>query len=641
MSNIEENLFNTDIVMQESFEFDAYEPVFKDTNEDPFAVIPESYEDKVKRLDSNYILEDYNVLWDYLIKRHGLILNDKEKSKKYGNVALEVRAISKKTGIIKSFPIFNFSVESKTKFLNWFKANIRKKGFCVYTAVHTYYPKMTALKKDGTEYDKDKANNINVGPTTHLTLDFDHISEADNNLADIILRGIGLEYDSLRTSEEGWQKTFYLDEPCWDIEAVGKFTKLALSRGLKVDPAFSNVAQIERVFGCVNNKCYLEKEVTRVNQFKIELEKSTDIRISLDKLWNAISSLPIADKSIEVVAINPDKPKSKKELKQEIVNRFDMAYGDILNEYWLKYTDPTVKNMLMTCKMGIRNSVMLTLVPYFKHFMKLEREEFILLIKRWNSITGGKIEVDQYIYNWDTYSHVDSTGKPYVKGKVFKEVVDEYGYINFNTSVRDKVNYEANRVEDRSTEIISFNLKVFRADVMREMKHNSIKMFVLISYENKVYNKELWTQKDLIEHKYLGLSKPTVIKCLNELVDYGFLIKNTVYKGNKESYTYNVTPEYIKPFLKNVELSFAAAQRVIRELAGNEVKAYLLLKSLYVMNDGDISKFNIIKLGEMIGLNGNKRNNGFTHIIKSLEDKEFVRVIRSGLKETNMYELLM
>lgn len=633
MNSIEENLFN-------NMSFDIEAPIYN-KDEDPFIKI-ESYDEKVKRLDRNYIIENYDIIWDYLKKRHGLILCDSEKAKKYGNLALEVRAIGKRNkGIIKSYPIFDFSVESKTKFLNWFKANIRGKGYCIYTAVHTFYPKVTALKKDGSEYDKNKTNSINIGPTAHLTLDFDHISEADNNFADIILNGLGLEYDSLRTSEEGWQKTFYLDVPCWDSESIKKFTALALSRGFKVDPEFSNIAQIERVLGASNNKCYLEKEVTRENQFKIKLEKVTENRISLEKLWNAISSLPVTDKTVEVKPINPDKPKTEKELQQEIINRFDIAYGDILSEYWLKYTDKAVKKMLMTCKMGIRNSIMLTLVPYFKHFMKLEREEFILLINRWNNITGGDIEVGKYIYNWDTYSHVDGAGKPYVQGKIFQEVVDEYGYINFNISVRDKVEYEADKIKNRSAEVVSLNLKVFRADIMREMKHNSIKIFVLMAYENKVYNKKIWIQKDLIEHKYLGLSKPTIIKCLNELSEYGFLTKNTVYKGNKESYTYSITSEYIKPFLKNVELSFAAAQRVIRELSGNEIKGYLLLKSLYIMNDGDISMYTIRKLGEMIGLNGDKKNNGFTHIVKSLEDKEFIRVVRAGFKDANMYELLM
>lgn len=607
--------------------------------EDPFAVESETYQSKLDRLKENYIYEDYNVIWDDLKKRH-YYLDDKDKQKKYGNIAVEVRAIGRKIGGIKSYPIFDFTADSKIKFLNWFKANIKGKGYCIYTAVHTFYPKQTALKPDGSEYDM-KANHINLGPTAHLTLDFDHITEADNNFADIILQGLNIPFDSVRTSEEGWQKIFYLDSICWDAEAIKKFTALALSRGLKVDPEFSNKAQIERVHGGINNKCFLEKSVDRPNQFKVELEKSTTEKISLNRLWGAISKLPVVNSSIDVTPIYSEKPKSKKEIKEETINRFAIAYGDILNEHWLKHTDPTVKTMLMTCKMGIRNSVMLTIVPYLKHYMKLEREEFILLIKRWNKITKGAIEVNEYIYNWDTYSHLDKNGKPYIKGKVFEEVVKEYGYINLKAGVRDKVEYYANRVEDRSNEIVSFNLKVFRTDVMREMKHNSIKMFVLLAYENKVYSKDMWTQKDLITHKYLGLSKPTVIRCLEELVEYGFLIKNTVFKGNKESYTYSITPEYIKPFMKNVELSLAASQRIIRELNGNEVKAYLLLKSLYIMNDGDISKYTVVKLGEMIGLNGGKNNNGFKNIIKSLEEKEFIKVIRTGIKETNMYELLM
>ena len=632
-SNFDYTPFQSKMVLDEN-----YKPEFVE-EEDPFTIV-ETYEDKVKRLDKNYILEDYNIIWDNAKKRHWL-LDDKDKQKKYGNIALEIRAINRKTKEIKSYPIFNFSVESKTMFINWFKANIKGKGYCIFTAANTFYPKKTALKPDGKEYDKNKANHVNVGPMSHLTLDFDHITEEDNRFADILLQGLGLEYDSLRTSEEGWQKTFYLDSVCWDPESIKKLTALSLSRGFKVDPEFSNIAQIERVLGGVNNKCYLEKAVDRPNQFKIKLEKCTDSKISLDKLWNALSSLPVVDSSIDIIPIIPNKPKTQSEIKQEIINRFDMAYGDILNEYWLKNIDPAVKSMLMSCKMGIRNSVMLTIIPYIKHFMKLEREEFILLINRWNKITGGKIEIKEYIYNWDTYTHTDTNGKPYVQGKIFQEVVNEYGYINFNTKVRDKVDYEANRMKDRSNEVVSFNLKVFRTDVMRNMIHNSIRIFVLIAYEHKVYNKVTWTQKDLINHKYLGLSKPTVIKCLNELVEYGFIIKNTVYKGNRESYTYEVTEEYVKPFLKNVELSFAASQRIIRELSGNEVKAYLLLKSLYVMNDGDISKFTVIKLGEMIGLNGGKNNNGFKNIIKSLEEKEFIRIKRTGIKETNLYELLM
>lgn len=633
----DEEIFKEFDFKTEEVDIEGYEPTIEGC-EDPF-LTTETHQEKIDRLNKNYIYEDYNAIWENLKKRH-YYLDDKDKQKKYGNLAAEVRAIHRKSKAIKSYPIFNFSVESKTKFLNWFKANIRGKGYCIYSAVHTFYPKKTALKPDGSEYDV-KTNNVNIGPTSHLTLDFDHITEDENRFADIILQGLGIPYDSLRTSEEGWQKIFYLDSICWDPEAIKKFTALALSRGLKVDPEFSNIAQIERLMGGINNKCYLEKSVDRKTQFKIKLEKSTNEKITLERLWKAISSLPIVDNSIDVISIYPDKPKSKKEIKEETINRFDIVYGDILNEYWLKNTDPTVKTMLMTCKMGIRNSVMLTIVPYLKHYMKLEREEFILLIKRWSKITKGAIEVNEYIYNWDTYSHLDKHNKPYIQGKIFKEVVDEYGYINLSAGVRDRIDYEASRLEDRSSELIIFNLKVFRTDVMREMKHNSIRMFVLLAYENKVYEKDMWTQKDLIEHKYLGLSKPTIISCLDELVEYGFLIKKTVYKGKREGYTYSITPEYIKPFLKNVELSLAASQRVIRELAGNEVKAYLLLKSLYVMNDGDISKYTVLKLGEMIGLNGGKNNNGFKNIIKSLEEKEFIRVIRTGIKETNIYELLM
>lgn len=592
----------------------------------------ETWDEKVSRIKSNYIKEDYNTLWEDLKKLHPEI-GDASKKAKYGNLACEVRAINRLNGMILSYPVFDFTVESKRKFLNWFKAHILGKGYCVYVCMQSYYPKKTALRENGDEY-KDLTSNVdNVGPGFTFALDFDNIDESTNDKMDRILQNINLAYDSVRTNPRGWQKRFYLDEPCWDINFVGKFTSLALSRGLLVDKAFANVAQVLRSNGTTNNKCFV-KNKDRNNQYKINLEKTTDKRMSVEYIWNAIESLPIIDDSILVEGIVNERPLTITEKKTKISQEFNDLYGDILSSDWQASVDDSVKKIFLSSIPGTRNAVMMTFVCYIKHVMCLDRDEFIILLNRWNKVTGGAIEVDKYIYNWDTYSHTDNNGKPYVIGKYLKEVAEEYGYIDIRKKIVKPRKEDVIRVKSVTDKVV-LNLKVFNKDIFRKIDNNAMKLFLLMNFESLDENKSEWTQKDIIEHSYLGFSRATSIKHLGQLVELGLLVRNEKPTTRRPVAIYSINNNFIKPLLKNVELGFHETQRVIRELKGNEIKLYLLLKSVEVMNDVNCVDYSILTLSQMLGL----KDNGAKDIFDTLIEKKFVRKTSGGYMHCNVYEI--
>lgn len=587
-----------------------------------------------KKKKDLYIDEDYNVMWEDLKKMHPLV-GDKDFRKKYGNVALEIRALKRDFRKSISIPIFNFSNESKKVFINWYKSHIKHKCFCMYTSMFMYYPDMVALKEDGAEYDKFTCNQVNMFITKVLVLDFDHISVEENKKFDCILKDLGLSYDSIRTNSNGWQKRFYLSDFSADKKTVKKFTNLALSRGFNVDAKLDKSSQVVRIKGSVNNKCFMP-DTDRIEQYKVVSEIEADCRMDLADIWDRISSLPVVNADIVVEPIIPELPKNKKEIKTEISKKFYDIYSDIVDDYLVDAMSDSLKKVFISSGKGCRNTVMLVVVAYMKNIMKLEREEFIMFVNRWNHAVDNMIRVDEYIYNWDTYSHVDENGKKYVHGKILQDFVDEFGYVdfrlNFNKDKQQKI-----RIKSRENEKIYINLRVFNKEIIKKMKHNSLKLLLLFIYENYVHHKDEWTQENFLKHKYYKISKPTLISCLDELVDFGFISKSKMFKGDRD-YTYSLTALTTELYTKNIELSFAGAQRLIRELEGNNLKGFLLLKSFVVMNDMDsIENLTIAKLSEMMGY----KTDGFKKLTKALDKGEFIRIIDNGYKKCNSYELLL
>lgn len=642
MSNIEESLLG-------DVGFNLEDKIYN-KDEDPFYK-KETWEDKVERLRANYINEDFDMMIRFLQKVHPELL-DKEKHKKFGNIAIELRVIDREfkhnKGSVerKSMTLYDFTDETIKKVKNWYNKNVKNNAVCMYYSVSNFNPAMKTYNENGKPYTKNRINAQNANFSSIVVLDFDDITENSNIKIDSILTQIGLKYDSIRTNVNGWQKIFYLKEPCWDKDIIPKFTKLFLSRGFDVDEAVNNKAQVARVLGSVNNKAFSGVS-DRMNQFKVVREKLTNTKVDVEDLWNRIFSLPVKNPRIKVEELNLGKPLTEDELNNKIIKDFNDVYGSILSKHWIKVIPLSIKKMFIdTDNEGYTNDFLLFIVAYIKNTMKFNREDFVILMDRWAEFTKYD-EREKYIYIWDSYSHIDSKGIPYKHGKESKKLIDKYGKVSFNDgryttnlakrygSINfrdDKYCYDEIRKKEENFEVeeckdkVVLNNRFTRNNTFKEISDGAIQVFLCILVQKILSQKEYVLSNEIIGHRLLNIKVRQTKEYLSELVKRKYIYIEPDFKGNGHL-KYFVSSEYaIFTATRNLVFGVHEMQRMLEQLKPNELKLYILLKSLLI--DGAVDKYNNKALATMLGVTDKTIKN----LKKKLVEKGFIAVVEQGYK---------
>ncbi|HAT4293222.1 hypothetical protein ACSXCO_15040 (plasmid) [Clostridium perfringens] len=612
----------------QNLERDDYIPTFGE-DVDPFKnCAVEDWSDKVKRLRESYIKEDIDTMIRFLKKVHPE-LEDVDKHSKYGNIGIEIRIIDrefkdKKGAVVrKSMVLYDFSDKSIRMFKNWYNKNVKNNAVCMYYSVSNFFSNAKNWAEDGKQYTKGRINAQNACFSSSVVLDFDNISVNENEKVDKKLNNLGLKFDSIKTSYNGWQKIFYLKEPCWDKDVIPKFTKLFLSRGFEVDEAVNNKAQVARILGSVNNKCFSGKCEDRLEQFKVIREKRTNIRIDVMELWKSIYDLPVVNKHINVVELDINKPLTKEELNDKVTAEFNKKYGDILNSNWIRVLPLAIKKMYLDDRNeGYTNDFLMFIVAHIKNTMKLSREDFIILMGRWADLTGYD-EREKYIYIWDKYGHKDKDGIPFAHGKYTKKLAERYGAIEFNKVKQDYVKVK-DFTETYTLEIckenIVLNNKVTKNDVFKEISDGGMKVFLCIAIQKVLTNKYYVVASEIIGHRLLDIKERQTKGYLSELVKKGYLFLETNFKGDGEQ-KYFIKDEYcILTDTKNLIFNVHEAQRMLEQLKANEVKFYILLKSL--ATSGEVKEFGNNGLATMLGIS----KSSVIRLKKSLVAKGFIGV---------------
>lgn len=601
MSNIEENLFD-----DMGFGFEA--PVYN-KHEDPFDM-EEAWEEKTERLRKNYQHEDFDMMIRFLQKVHPELL-DQEKHKKFGNIAIELRVIdrelkhSKGSVERKSMTLYDFNDETIVKVKNWYNKNVKNNAVCMYYSVSNFNPAMKTFDTNGKPYTKNRINAQNAHFASIVVLDFDDITESCNVEVDNRLTELGLKYDSIRTNVNGWQKIFYLKEPCWDKDIIPKFTKLFLSRGFNVDEAVNNKAQVARVLGSINNKAF-SGVCDRTEQFKVVREKLTNTKIDVMDLWNKIFNLPVTNSKIKIEELNLDKPLTQDELNDKAISDFNDAYGDILAAHWIKTTPTPIKKMFLDKdNEGYTNDFLLFIVAYIKNTMKFSREDFVILMDRWADITNYD-EREKYTYIWDSYSHVDSKGVAYHHGKESQKLINKYGKVSFrngkyttNLAQRygainfgeAKAEYKEIRELEEKFEIeeckdkIILNNRFTRNDQFKNISDGAIKVFLCVLVQKELTRKDYVISTEIFEHRLLNIKTRQTKEYLAELVKLNYLVIIADFKGNGKL-KYKVKDDYAcLTATRNTMFSIHEAQRMLEQLKANELRMYILLKTMVINNE--------------------------------------------------------
>ena len=603
------------------------------------AVASENWEQKVKRLRSTYINEDFDMIIRFLKKVHPELMEE-DKYAKYGNIGIELRLIDRELekldGAVKrkSMVIYDYEDETIRMVKNWYDKNVKNNAVCMYYSVSNFFPKQKTFTEEGKPYTKGRINAQNASFASAVVADFDHISIEENIEIDNKLKSLALPYDSIRTNENGWQKIFYLDEACYDKQIIPKFTNLLLSRGFKVDEDVNNQAQVARLLGSVNNKAFSGKFKDRLEQFKIVREKITYTRINVLELWDTLAQLPVVDEKINVVELNLDKPLTADEIKDKVTQDFNDKYGDILSSYWIKALPIAIKKMYLDdINEGYTNDFILFIVAHIKNTMKLSREDFIILMDRWADLTGYT-ERDKYIYIWDKYSHKDEKGIPFAHGKYTSKLAKKYGAIDF---VDVKAEYK--KVKDYSEKInviessdkIILNNKVTKDDMFKVITDGALKVFLCTKVQMVLTQKDYVVASEIIEHRLLDIKDRRTKSYLSELVKLGYLRLEYAFKGDGEL-KYYVSDKYNHlTATKNISFGIHETQRMLEVLNPNEIKLYILLKALSYNNE--LSSYSVKGLATLMDVS----DRTITRLRRSLVDKGFLAVDNSDFSIPSKY----
>lgn len=598
-----------------------WEPVY-DESEDPFNM--DNYE-------VEYIHEDIETMWNDICRLHSEIVDGTP-----GEHCVEIRPLMRKANIkgkhdvaIKNFHLWRADSETKERFTEWINSDIRNQGCCLYISVYCFDSAIKVQKENGQLYRAYTINKHNQLYTRVMVVDLDHISEDENARFDGTMNKLGIPYQSIQTSENGFQKRFYLEDQVEDSYALSTLAKLLINKGFKVDPKVINRGQVVRLLGSVNNKVFSPKH-KRDSQFAVKLVKDTNEKIAFKDLINRIASLPDCQypkyKNIgisnikEAVAIKKD---NFKPIAYYCEDTFVDHYKDIIPSHYFDSIQKPIRFMLTDTDEGYTDAVIMFIIPYFKNTLKLSFEQTKAIMDKW-------AEINNYAET-DKYERIYYTDYKKGFGAYTTELQERYGSLVFNKNYDTII-----KINDDTA-----NLKpnVFGNDIYPDLDKTALKVFIGFLFEYKASNKLTWEFSEIME--YNNISKPTATKSLKELVAKDFVSCKTYFKGSGKENDYTLLKTYIAlKTERRIEFTLSELDRMFSKLKGNEIKVFMYMKYLVLKSSDAIFYGNQCDIAEEIGIDQSR----VSRILTALNKKRFINIDKVKTKdglESNSYTLII
>ena len=602
---------------------DEIEAPIYDENEDPFVI--DNDEEEV------YIHEDVEVIWNDICRLHTELTDGTP-----GEHCVEVRPLMRKANLkgkydvaIKNFHLWRADAETKERFIEWINSDIRNQGCCLYISVYCFDSAIKVLKENGSEYRAYTINKHNQLYTRVMVVDLDHVSEAENNRFDSAMEQLGIPYQSIQTSENGFQKRFYLKDQVEDSFALSIFAKLLINKGFKVDSKVINRGQVVRLLGSVNNKVFSPKH-KRDKQFAVKLIKDTDKKIAFKELLNKINRLQNCAfpkynnlnlmNIKDTVAIKKDNFKPIAYYNEDV---FIENYKDIIPEHYLNDIQKPIRFMLTDTDDGYTDAVVMFIIPYFKNTLKLSFEQTKAIMDKWAELNGYTEQ--------DKYERIYYTEYKKGFGVYTTELQQRYGSIAFNKNYDTII-----KINDNTA-----NLKpaIFDEKIYPELDKTALKIFIAFLFEYKASGKITWSIKEVVE--FNNISKPTVIKALKHLVEKDFIACSEKFKTKNDGNEYTLTKTYVAlKTERRLEFTLTQLREMNQALKGNEIKVFIYMRFVilkcmdgqYYGNQSDIAK--------AVGMS----QQTVSDILKSLNKKRFINISKvkiNNITESNLYTLLV
>lgn len=534
-----------------------------------------------------------------------------EDEENWNEGAIELRPLqrSKDVKYLKSFNAWHLQdkdIDALKKFLSL----INGKGYCLYFSGFTLDYQKEVLKADGKKYQKGKINNENSLFTCILSADFDGISAEEFKESKQRLLDIGIETIDVFTGH-GFQSHILLNHQVLDKDIFKKFTELLTSKGFKVDPAIVDSARILRMPYSFNCKA-LDKNSKYYDAKFPEILPTTDTswtekRYHVLEIFQKLQSLPDvipethAMTEIEIKAILT-KPlivaeKKKEELEIKEVGRIKLqSLKDVYTMIDYERLPEAIQKMLAGTQHGIRNQVILFIIPFLRNTLGLNIQTIKQVMSRWAELSGKDVQF--------VLSEVDRIYALGFKGKYGKytaELAQAYGYLEFNEFKRDN-------------KIVIPNSLFKEFDAIAD---GSVRIYLAMKLEEKINGVKEFTKKDI--QRIADISERTVERNVKDLVAMGYVSKRRTNRRREEEYIY-----YLNPYFSSVEgftmLENAVAKMILNDLTDGEMKLYSYLCFMVGKESKDCWASQK-KLSKKVGKSG---QNAISMMTDSLNQKGFI-----------------
>ena len=594
---------------------DSYTPDYVE-EEDPFYI--------------KYHHEDVELMWNDICRLHTELVDGTP-----GEHCVEIRPIMRKANVkgkhdvaIKHFHMWRADAVTKQSFIDWVSNDLKNQGCCIFISVYCFDAALKTYKENGKPNRPYTVNKQNQLYTRWMVADFDNVSEDENKFFDDTMDNLGIPFQSIQTSEKGYQKRIYLADQVNDDAALSKFTKLLINKGFKADKKVINKGQVVRVVGTVNNKVFSPKYPDRNVQFPVTVVRDTTDKISFNDLWTKISSLPdIYPKyKTELLTVKQISEIKKEEFKPIAYYNEDIfieQYKDIIPEHYIDNIQKPIRYMLIDTPDGFTDAVVMFIIPYFKNTLKLSYEQVKPIMMKW-------AEINNYAES-DKYERIYYTEYKKGFGAYTSELQERYGSIAFHKNYDTVI-----KINDNTS-----NLKpiIFNKNIYPELDKTALKVFIGFLFEYKASDKLTWEFSEVMS--YNNISKPTATKALKELISKEFISCKTYYKGSGKENDYTLLKTYIAlKTERRIEFTLSELDRMFSKLKGNEIKVFIYMKYIVLKSSDGIYFGNQWEIAKEIGIERSR----ISRILNDLKKKRFLNIDKIKTAdgfESNSYTLII
>lgn len=534
----------------------------------------------------------------------------------YHDGAIELRPIKrgKEEKYIRSYNTWRLEekdIESLRKFLNL----VNGKAYCLYYSTFAFDYSLETDKKQ-----KGKINSDNALYTSILPIDFDDITEEEFKIEKEKLLSLGIETIDVFTGH-GFQCVILLKEKIYDKNILNKFTKLLIRKGFKADPAIIDCARVMRLpysFNCksLDSKSKHYQEGVIPCQLITDTEKRYKLVKVFEKLTSMKDIIDIENEDnliLDIATIKVEPITAEKEKKIQEIKEVNNIKIENLQSLYKEYLDTErlpepIQKMLQGTQEGLRNKVLLFIIPFFRVSLGLNIQTIKSILKIWGELSTPILTNDFIESEVNRIYKYDFKG---AYGKYTEELRKAYGYLEFNKFTRQNKILIPNEIFEDFALILDGGIKIYLSMKLKE-QIDGIKEF---------------TQKEIED--ITQISRRTFFRNINDLITMGYICKKRANRRQGEEYIYYINP-YFNKTSGFTMLENAVVKLMITELTNGEMKLYSYLSMMIGISESDCwasQKYLCEKIG--------KTQQGISLITNKLCEKKYITkktIIKNRIK---------